>query len=71
MASMEQQFKDAMMADADAASDPTEVTKDEPDQGGDAVCPMCGASAMKIVQATQGGGGGMSGGMSGGMGMKT
>lgn len=60
MASMEQQFKDAMMSDADAASDPTEVTKDEPDQGGDAVCPMCGASAMKIVQAS------MQGGMRGG-----
>jgi hypothetical protein len=55
MANMEKQFQAAMDApDPEGASLPAEQPgTEEPDM----TCPCCGASAMKIVQAAQGGGG--------------
>ena len=61
MASMGQQFRDGFAAQ-DAAPDsegPADLKgpADEADpSGGDVACPVCGASAMKIVQAGQGAG---------------
>ena len=60
----ERDFKAAMMADPVLAK---EAGLPEPeDDGSDMRCPMCGASAKKIVQAAAGGGGEM-GMMGGGM----
>lgn len=57
MAGMEQQFRDAMMAKPDAET-PADAAgpMEEPEAQDDLVCPACGASAMKIAQAAQGGG---------------
>jgi hypothetical protein len=54
MADMQNQFRAAMDEEAAAAPATEPVMADD---SGDAVCPACGASAMKIVQAAQGGGG--------------
>lgn len=54
MAGMEREFRDgfaAQPADADVASEAAEMLPDD----GDMTCPCCGASAMKIAQAAQGG----------------
>lgn len=59
MAGMERQFRDGFAAQAPPDSEgPSDVQgpADEQDSG-DVTCPACGASAMKIVQAAQAGGG--------------
>ena len=60
MASMGQQFRDGFAAQqAPDSEGPADLKgpADEQDAGGDMTCPMCGASALKIVQAAQQGGG--------------
>ena len=54
MAGMERQFRDAMTAPEPGPETPAEDASAGEEQ--DMTCPACGASAMKIVQAAQGGG---------------
>ena len=51
MADLERQFREALETpDVETASDPAMMA---PEGDGDMRCPCCGASAMKIVQASQ------------------
>ena len=61
--SQESEFRKAMESDQTAAADQPAMMQ----AGGEMRCPMCGASADKIVQAAQGPPPDNSGGMMGGM----